>query len=214
MNNIRIYLRASAIDQDASRAKQQVTDFAKANGREDEPRYYIENVSGATLQRPKLMLLIDEAHKGDILLIEQIDRLTRLNEADWETLKAAIKAKGIVVVSIDLPTSYGAMKDINVVPLTDAEAFAQSMLKAINAMLMDMLSATARKDYVDRRARQKQGIANNKDKFKGKQPDLERHEVIRTLLAAGTSYTKIQATVGASRATIAKIVKASKDMAA
>lgn len=214
MNNIRIYLRASSVDQDASRAKQQVTDFAKANGRDDEPRYYVENISGATLNRPELMRLIGEAHKGDILLLEQIDRLTRLNEADWDTLKTAIKAKGIVVVSIDLPTSYGAMKDLTTTPLTSAEEYTQSTLKAINAMLMDMLGATARKDYADRRARQKQGIANAKDKFKGKQPDLERHERIRVLLKAGMTYTQIEATVGASRATIAKIVKADKATAA
>lgn len=210
MNNIRIYLRASTQDQDASRAKQQVTDFAKANGRDDEPSYYTENVSGATLNRPELMRLIREAHKGDILLLEQIDRLTRLNEADWETLKTAIKAKGIVVVSLDLPTSHSAMKDLTTTPLTSAEEYMQSTLKSVNAMLMDMLSATARKDYCDRRTRQAQGIDNNKDKFKGKQINVELHERIRVLLVAGMSYTQINATLGASRATIAKVAKVVK----
>lgn len=210
MNNIRIYLRASTQDQDASRAKQQVTDFAKANGRDDQPRYYIENVSGATLNRPELMRLINEAHEGDILLLEQIDRLTRLNEADWETLKADMKAKGIVVVSIDLPTSHGSMKDMTSKALTETEEFSRLALKAINAMLLEMLSATARKDYCDRRKRQAQGIKNNKAKFQGKQPDLERHERIRVLLEAGMSYTQINATLGASRATIAKVAKVVK----
>ena len=36
--------------------------------------------------RPKLMQLIEDAHKGDVILVEQIDRLARLNEADWDTL--------------------------------------------------------------------------------------------------------------------------------
>jgi DNA invertase Pin-like site-specific DNA recombinase len=29
-------------------------------------------------------------HEGDILLVEQVDRLSRLTAADWERLKAAI----------------------------------------------------------------------------------------------------------------------------
>ena len=41
--------------------------------------YYIENESGATLARPKLMQLINDASEGDIILVEQIDRLARLD---------------------------------------------------------------------------------------------------------------------------------------
>ncbi len=36
------------------------------------------------------------------------------------------------------------------------------MIKAINNMMMDMLAAISRKDYEDRRRRQKQGIEKAK----------------------------------------------------
>lgn len=52
------------------------------------------------------MRLIEDAHPGDVLLVEQVDRLSRLNNADWEALKAKLTGKRIRVVALDLPTSY------------------------------------------------------------------------------------------------------------
>ena len=208
-NSIRAYMRASTKTQDATRAREQMKEFAVAHGRKVN-NWYVENESGATLKRPELMRLLEESDEGDILLLEQVDRLSKLNDADWSTLKAMMQEKGVVVVSIDLPTSYGLMADVTVAPKDSAEAFTHAMLKAINGMLMDMLGAIARKDYEDRRRRQEQGIvkAQAEGKFKGRQPNLERHERIRKLLAAGMSYTDIQESLeGVSRATIAKIAK-------
>ena len=209
-NTVRAYMRASSKTQDASRAKDQMKEFALSHGRKV-GSWYVENESGATLKRPELMRLLQESDDGDILLLEQVDRLSRLNDADWSTLKAMMQEKGVVVVSMDLPTIHKLMADQSTIPKDSAEAFTQSALKAINGMLMDMLGAVARKDYEDRRRRQAQGIvkAQAAGKFKGRQPDLERHERIRKLLAAGMSYTDIQESLeGVSRATIAKIAKA------
>ena len=55
--------------------------------------FYVENESGATLERPKLMQLIEDAHEGDVILVEQIDRLARLNQTDWNTLKRMLSEK-------------------------------------------------------------------------------------------------------------------------
>lgn len=209
-NTVRAYLRASSKTQDATRAREQMKEFALSHGRKV-GSWYIENESGATLKRPELMRLLEESDKGDILLLEQVDRLSRLNAADWDSLKAMMQEKGVIVVSIDLPTSYALMVDPSTVDPDSAEGFNQRSLKAINGMMLDMLGAIARKDYDDRRRRQEQGIKKAKDekKFKGRQPDLERHERIRKLLAAGMSYTDIQESLeGVSRATIAKISKA------
>ena len=210
-NTVRAYLRASSKTQDATRAKEQLQAFAVLHGR-DKLEWYVENVSGATLARPELMRLLESAHKGDLILLEQIDRLTRLNVDDWDKLKAMMQEKGVMVVSIDLPTSYNLMVDPSTIDPDSKEGFNQRSLKAINDMMLDMLGAIARKDYEDRRRRQNQGIekAQKEGKFKGRQPNLERHERIRKLLAAGMSYTDIQETLeGVSRATIAKIAKAS-----
>ena len=102
---IRAYLRASTTGQDATRAKGTLQEFVQGNGQKV-AAFYIENKSGASLQRPELMKLLDDSHNGDILLVESIDRLTRLKLDDWEFLRRTIEEKGINVVSLDLPTSH------------------------------------------------------------------------------------------------------------
>ena len=89
---IRAYLRASTKEQDAKRAKNELIAFANDHGHKI-AAFYIENESGAILVRPKLMQLIEDAHKGDVILVEQIDRLARLNQADWDTLKRMLSEK-------------------------------------------------------------------------------------------------------------------------
>ena len=39
--------------------------------------------------------MIDDAYEGDIILVEQIDRLARLNQADWDTLKRMLSEKNL-----------------------------------------------------------------------------------------------------------------------
>lgn len=206
MNFIRAYLRASTEDQDASRAKSQLQDFITERGLKV-ASWYLENESGATLKRPELMRLISDAQDGDIILLEQVDRLARLTQKDWETLKGLIQSKGLKVVALDLPTSHSLLKS------NHSEDFTSRMLSAINAMLLDMLAAVARKDYEDRRRRQAQGIetAKAQGKYKGRSPDLKLHQRIKTLRESGLSWTDIQATLGVSRATISKVLKASPD---
>uniref|UniRef100_UPI0037842488 recombinase family protein n=1 Tax=Aestuariivirga sp. TaxID=2650926 RepID=UPI0037842488 len=74
---IRAYLRASTEDQDATRAKKQLQAFARERGLKI-AGFYIENVSGASLQRPELFRLLSDSEPGDVLLLEQVDRLSRL----------------------------------------------------------------------------------------------------------------------------------------
>ena len=54
------------------------------------------------------------------------------------------------------------------------------MLKAVNGMMLDMLAAIARKDYEDRRRRQKEGIAKAKvaGKYRGRRADEQLHQKI------------------------------------
>ena len=147
MSFVRAYLRASTSKQDASRATSQLKEFAKQHGLKV-AAWYMENESGATLARPELMRLIADASEGDVLLVEQVDRLSRLNAEDWETLKAELTAKRIRIVALDLPTSFIGAKASSLDDTT------QALLDAVNRMLLDMLAAVARKDYTDRRRRQ------------------------------------------------------------
>ncbi|MDX7681288.1 recombinase family protein, partial [Aeromonas caviae] len=148
---IRAYLRASTMEQDAERARELLIGFAAEHGHQI-ASFYVENESGATLDRPELMRLIRDAADRDIVLVEQIDRLARLNQTDWQTLKQLLAQKQLSIVSPELPTSWVALQGDN------RSEFTGAILQAVNGMLLDMLAAVARKDYEDRRRRQQQGI--------------------------------------------------------
>ncbi|CAI0852666.1 Putative transposon Tn552 DNA-invertase bin3 [Serratia quinivorans] len=153
------------------------------------------------MARPELMKLLDIAQNGDVLLVEQVDRLSRLNAEDWEKLTGMIKGKGVRVVALDLPTSHMMVKS--------GDEFTSRMMQALNSMMLDTLAAIARKDYQDRRRRQAQGIMSAKaeGKFKGRQIDTELHERVLKLKDAGMSYTDIQKMTNAARSTISRILK-------
>ncbi|WP_429127521.1 recombinase family protein [Aeromonas media] len=194
------YLRASTDEQDATRAKSSLEEFATDKDL-TVSAWFVENESGASLQRPKLFQLLEVAQAGDVLLIEQVDRLSRLSADDWGKLRKILTEKGIKVVALDLPTSH--------VMTTQGDEFTTRMFTAINSMMLDMLAAVARKDYTDRRRRQAQGIEKAKDtgKFKGRQPDTVLRDKVIKLLDKGMSYTEISEITGAARSTISRIKK-------
>jgi DNA invertase Pin-like site-specific DNA recombinase len=198
---VRAYLRASTTDPDANRARDQLKTFAAERGLKI-AAWYTENESGAKLARPELFRLLGDAEGGDILIVEQVDRLSRLNEADWERLKAELTSRRIRVVALDLPTSW-------MMATKTVDEFTGRMFEAINGMLLDMVAAVARKDYDDRRRRQAQGQAKAKaeGRYKGRPEDAERNDGIARMLAARQSWGSIQSATGCSRATIAKIAK-------
>jgi DNA invertase Pin-like site-specific DNA recombinase len=198
----RAYLRASTKEQDAERARADLDAFAAERGLAI-AAYYVENESGASLKRPELFRLLNDCHPGDVLLVEQIERLSRLNAADWQNLKTAIMAKHVRIVALDLTTSW---------QLADAgDDFTARMLDALNGMMLDMLAAIARKDYEDRRRRQRQGIEKAKAKgaYRGRPEDAERNAAIVKMLRSGQSWSSIVAATGASRSTLARLAKRS-----
>jgi DNA invertase Pin-like site-specific DNA recombinase len=204
MTFVRAYLRASTDDQDATRARQDLEGFATGRNLKV-AAWYTENESGAKLERPELFRLIKDASPGDVLLVEQVDRLSRLTTGDWETLKAKLAEKRIRVVALDLPTSWmGAT--------TALDDTTQAILDAVNRMLLDMLAAVARKDYTDRRRRQAQGIEKAKGAglYKGRRADTERHAAIASMLDKGMSWAQVVAATGASRSTIKRVVDGKK----
>ena len=101
---VRAYLRASTDQQDATRARAALDAFANERGLRIAARY-VENESGATLQRPELFRLLADSQPGDVLLTEQVDRLARLTAEAWQALRTEIDAKQVRIVALDLPTS-------------------------------------------------------------------------------------------------------------
>ncbi|MES4993628.1 MULTISPECIES: recombinase family protein [Agrobacterium] len=201
--HIRAYLRASTKDQDASRAKDDLLRFVEERGLKIAATY-LENESGASLKRPELFRLLGDCHPGDVLLVEQVDRLSRLNAEDWDRLKTEIRTRRVRVVALDLPTSWMLADG-------DKDDIQSRMLDAINGMMLDMLAAIARKDYEDRRRRQAQGIAKAKEDglYRGRPEDTERNAAIRKMLASGMSWNSIVAATGCSRSTLSRLAKKS-----
>ncbi|MGF6769479.1 DNA invertase Pin-like site-specific DNA recombinase [Paraburkholderia sp. GAS199] len=195
---IRAYLRASTKEQDASRAKTDLVGFAKERGLRI-ASFYIEHESGASLQRPELFRLLSDCHEGDVLLVEQVDRLSRLNAEDWNRLKHELQSRRVRVVALDLPTSW--------MMTSQTDDITGRMLDALNSMMLDMLAAIARKDYDDRRRRQAQGIAKLKEAggYRGRKPDDQRNAAIMNLLRRGDSWNSIIAATGCSRSTLSRL---------
>ena len=116
-------------------------------------RKYAENVRGTKLNRPELLTLLDTAESGDVLLVESVDRLSRLSQADWDTLKATSKAKGLHLVVADLPTSH---------MLVEAKGITGQIMDVINNMLIDLMATMARLDQEKRVERIRQDLENKR----------------------------------------------------
>lgn len=194
------YLRASTKEQNVNRAEKELVSFCKKHGFKVSAWFY-ENESGAKLTRPELFKLIEIADHGDILLVEQVDRISRLNESDWKILRSKIIDKGIKIVSLDLPTSHSF--------LSIDDKFTERVFEAMNTMMLDFLAAFARKDYLDRRRRQMEGIERAKklNKYNGRAPDFKQRANIAAHLKDGRTYSEIVNLLGCSRATIASVKK-------
>lgn len=204
---VRAYLRASTKEQDAERAKRSLEDFAEVNNL-DICSFYSENESGAKLHRPELFRLLDDCRSGDILLIEDIDRLSRLNSKDWDKLKAVIKNKNVHIVAVNVPMTHSILNSSN-----DANDFDKRMIGAMGDMMIDMLAAVSRRDYEQRRERQAQGIVKAKaeGKFKGRKTDYDLYKSIVKLVKSEHTYKEIIKLLGTSSRTISKAKKWSEE---
>jgi DNA invertase Pin-like site-specific DNA recombinase len=200
--HVRAYLRASSTEQDAGRAKADLVRFTAERGLQIVATY-MENESGASLQRPELFRLLNDCCGNDILLVEQVDRLSRLSAEDWERLKSEIHSRQVKIVALDLPTSW------SMATASDRDDFQNRMLDAINSMLLDVLAAVARKDFQDRRRRQAQGIAKAKaeGRYRGRQEDKGRNAAIMEMLRNRQRWSSIIDATGCSRSTLARLAK-------
>lgn len=98
-----------------------------------------------------------------------------------------------------------------------SDDFTGRMLDAVNSMLMDMLAAVARKDYEDRRRRQREGIeqakregieqAKREGRYKGRPINDALHTRIIELRSHGLSIRKTAEIVGCGVSTVQRAEK-------
>ena len=192
---IRIYVRASTKDQDATRALANLIIFSTSY--DDNYIDYVEHFSGTELDRPVLAKLLEHAEQDDILLVESVDRLSRLSQDDFAILKQRIKDKGLRLVVADLPTTH-----------TVSKGMTGDILRVINDMLIDLLATMAKLDNDKRRERIKQGLANSGYKPTGKKANTAKHNRIKEL-ASQNNMTKeeVAKAVGVGVATVYRVLK-------
>ena len=192
---IRIYVRASTKEQNAERALQDLISFSKSYG--DSYAEYIENYSGTKLERPTLARLLSEAQQGDILLVESVDRLSRLSQDDFATLKQRIKDKGLRLVVADLPTTH-----------TVNAGMTGEILAVVNNMLIDLLATMAKLDNDKRRERIKQGLLNSGYKPTGKKANTAKHKRILELNSKNMmTKEEIANAVGVNVSTVYRVIR-------
>ena len=195
---VRIYVRASTKEQDAERALPDLVTFSKDYGDTYVP--YRENYSGTELERPKLTKLLNESEQGDILLVESVDRLSRLTQKDFDILKERIKQKGLRLIVADIPTTH----------VTASDNMTGELMSVINSMLIDLLATMARLDNEKRKERIKQGLARSGYKPTGKKADTAKHERIKAMLATGAmTKEEVAKAVGVGIATVYRVAKGS-----
>jgi DNA invertase Pin-like site-specific DNA recombinase len=196
MATVRIYVRASTKDQNAERALADLIKFSKAYSKKNES--YVENYSGTKLDRPQLSKLLDDAKQGDILLVESVDRLSRLSQDEFAILKQRIKDKGLRLVVADLPTTHTISND----------SMTGEILKVVNDMLIDLLATMAKLDNDKRKERIKQGLALSGYKPTGKKADTAKHNRILELANNGNmTKDEIAKAVGVGVATVYRVLK-------
>lgn len=199
MSHARIYIRVSTQQQDLERQEAIIED-AKAKGFTSYT-VYREKASGARADRPELQRMISDLQTGDVVIAEQMDRITRLPLDDAKQLIQTIKDKG---ARLAIP---------NVVDLSDlintSEGVARVVLEAVQDMLLNLALQMAHEDYQSRRKRQKQGIAiaKREGKYTGKTADKKLHAQIIELRSNGTSISKTADLCGCSKATVTNVWK-------
>lgn len=206
-----LYLRASTQDQDANRARTALLAFAASRSYEV-AGIYADNFTGTKLQRPELHRLLTNAEPGQVLCVESVDRLSRLSQTDWETLKATINSKGLRLVVADLPTSWEHMETVP----NGRSDIAGSVMHVINNMLIDLMATMARLDQEKRVERIRQGIANKRAadpswKAVGKQKNIDKwqrvEKLLRGQLASNMTIKEIAQAANVGEATVYRIKK-------
>lgn len=203
--NTRIYLRASTKEQDAKRAEHHLLSFCGTHNLNVVARY-VENYTGTQLERPMLGKLLSESSKGEVLLVESVDRLSRLSFDKWQELKSIINEKGLRLVVADLPTTHA---------LLSGDELTNNILSIINNMLLDIMATMAQLDNDKRKERIKQGQERAKAAGKvigGRSKDPEIREKLVSYFEKALSVEDMAKLAGCSVATVYRVKKELKQI--
>jgi DNA invertase Pin-like site-specific DNA recombinase len=127
---------------------------------------------------------------------------------DWQRLWREIDGREVLIVSLDLPSSC-MMISIN------RDEIQGRIFRAVNTTMLDVMAAVARKDYEDRRRRQRRGIESAKQAglYRGRPAVTKRNDAITAMLRKGQTWESIRNATGCSSSTLARLAKRVKESA-
>lgn len=142
------YVRVSSKDQNLDR---QIEQLKKAKI----DYLYQEKVSGSSMKRPKLKELLDFIRVDDVVVVTELDRLSRKAD-DITKIINIIKSKGATLEVLSLPSTQGIENKV--------------LKELINNLIIEIYKYQAEAERIKIRERQQQGIeiAKSKGRYKGR----------------------------------------------
>lgn len=194
--NVRIYLRVSTESQDLERQKSLISEL------EQKGAYvagvYADKCSGNRLERPELNRMLNDLQKNDVVYCENIDRLSRLPLSEAKKLIAAIRDKGAKI-------AISGVCDFDKIIASSTDEVTRIVLEACQEMLLNLALQIAHNDYLLRRKRQKEGIALNRYKFKGKRRNQELWDKVIECTNLGMTIKRTSELLGVGTATVSRV---------
>ncbi|MCM3166495.1 recombinase family protein [Peribacillus frigoritolerans] len=184
------YIRVSSEGQNIARQKKSL----KEAGCSD---FFIEKISGASMDRPELQRMLEELEEGDIVIIHEISRLSRSTK-DLLTIVEMIQRKGAGLRS--MTDKWLDLSDDN--PMSE--------------LLFTIFSGLAQFERKMIKQRQKEGIeiAKSEGKFKGRKTKLveggkeeQRMKAIIEAYKQGKSINDIRTTFKVGTCTIYRLLE-------
>ncbi|KIO60970.1 hypothetical protein B4065_3459 [Caldibacillus thermoamylovorans] len=184
------YIRVSSEGQNIARQKKSL----KEAGCKE---FYIEKLSGASMERPELQRMLGELNKGDTIIIHEISRLSRSTK-DLLTIVEIIQNKGAGLRSVS--DKWLDLSDDN--PMSE--------------FIFTIFSGLAQFERKMIKQRQKEGIeiAKSEGKFKGRKTKLieggkeeQRMKAIIEAYQQGKSINDIRATFKVGTGTIYRLLE-------
>lgn len=149
------YARVSSLDQNIDR---QIQVLEKQT-----TKIFTDKESGTSRKRQGLKELLDYIRTDDIVVVTELDRLSRNNEHLTEIMRI-IQSKGATLEVLNFPSLLG-IKDDN-------------LRKLLNNLILEIIKYQAQAERDRIRERQRQGIelAKKRGRYKGRKPLFKRDD--------------------------------------
>ncbi|WP_073945499.1 recombinase family protein [Streptococcus salivarius] len=149
------YARVSSLEQNIDRQIQVLE--------RQTTKIFTDKESGTSRKRQGLKELLDYIRTDDIVVVTELDRLSRNNEHLTEIM-GIIQSKGVTLEVLNFPSLLG-IKDDN-------------LRKLLNNLILEIIKYQAQAERDRIRERQRQGIelAKKKGRYKGRKPLFRRDD--------------------------------------